>query len=80
MFTCVEDTRGQRRREALVQQEFAEHHRRGLPGKTPLQGAQPEVVEVSMETGGYNGHVAGVLPVHALLLRDELMDQVAAGE
>lgn len=79
-LTCVEDAGGQRRRKALVQQEFAENHPCRLPGEPPLQGAQPEVVEVSMETDCHDGHVARVLPVDALLLSDELMGKVAAGE
>lgn len=79
-LTRVEDAGGQRRRKALVQQEFAENHPCRLPGEPPLQGAQPEVVEVSMETDCHNGHVARVLPVDALLLSDELMGKVAAGE
>ncbi|TNN36949.1 hypothetical protein EYF80_052891 [Liparis tanakae] len=78
--TCVEDAGGQRRREALVQQQFAEHHPGGLPGETPLQGSQPEVIEVSMETDGHDGHVASVFPVDALLLGNELVDEVATSE
>lgn len=38
-LTGVEDTGGQRRREALVQQQFAENHPGGLSREAPLQGA-----------------------------------------
>lgn len=33
-----------------------------------------------METDGHNGHIARMLPVYALLLSDELMGKVTAGE
>lgn len=78
--TRVEDTGGQRRREALVQQEFAEDHAGGLAREAPLQRAQPEVVEVAVERDGHYGHVARVPPVDALLLGDELVGKVTAGE
>lgn len=78
--TCVEDTGGQRRRKALVQQEFAENHPGGLAREAPLQSPQPEVVEVAVESDGHHGHVARVPPVDALLLGDELVGKVTAGE
>lgn len=78
--TCVEDTGGQRRRKALVQQEFAEYHAGRLSRETALQRAQPEVVEVAMERDGHHGHVARVLPVDAFLLGDELVGKVTSGE
>lgn len=76
----IKDTGGQRRRKALVQEEFAENHPCGLSWEPSLQGPQPEVVEVSMETDGHDGHVARVLPVYALLLSNELMSKVTAGK
>ena len=79
-LTCVEDTGGQRWREALVQQQFAENHPDRLPREAPLQGPEPEVIKVSMETGSHDGHVTSVSPVNALLLSYELMDQVTSGK
>lgn len=78
--TCVEDTGGQRRRKALVQQQFAENLPGGLAREAPLQRPQPEVVEVAVESDGHHGHVARVPPVDALLLGDELVGKVTAGE
>lgn len=79
-LTRVEDTGGQRRRKALVQQEFAENHPGGFSWETALQGPQPEVIKVPMETDCHYGHIASVFPVHALLLSHELVHQVTAGE
>lgn len=79
-LTGVEDTGGQRRREALIQQQFAENHPGGLSGEAPLQGAEPEVVKVSVEADCHYGDVASVFPVNALLLSHELVGQVTAGE
>lgn len=79
-LTCVEDAGGQRWRKALVQQQFAENHPCGFSGEAFLQSAQPEVVEVSLESDGHDGHVAGVFPVDALSVRNQLMRQIPAGE
>lgn len=61
----------------MVQQQLPENHSHRLPRESLLQGAQPEVIEVSMETYGHDGHIARVAPVDALLLRDQLMGEIS---
>lgn len=64
----------------MVQQKFAENHPRRLPGKASLQRAQPEIIEVSLESDGHDGDIPRVFPVYVLPLSDELVREVPAGE